>query len=124
VWFMVDARFDLPRQLVFCSLLAVIALSAFVMPAAAELQQQSIRDAAFLARERGWDVIMWRLNAPSFSVYYGRPTPHRQPAPGDIVLTRARRLTELSGVDYQVIYANNGIVLVGVTPASGQPAPR
>ena len=54
---------------------------------------------------------MWRLNAPSFSVYYGQPTPSREPRAGDVVITKAKRLAELPGLGYEVIYAKNGIVL-------------
>jgi hypothetical protein len=55
---------------------------------------------------------MWGINAPSFSVYYGRPTPSRTPRSGDIVVTKAKRLAELPGVDS--LYAKKGVVLVRV----------
>jgi hypothetical protein len=55
---------------------------------------------------------MWRFNAPSFSVYYGRPTPSREPQPGDIVITKAKRLAELPAYGYEVLYARHGIVLL------------
>jgi hypothetical protein len=93
----------------------VLGLSAFVVPVGAGVQQEPIKEAALLAREHGYDVIMWRLNAPSFSVYYGRPTPSREPKPGDVVITKAKRLAELEGLGHEVIYAKNGIVLVRVT---------
>ena len=70
---------------------------------------------ALLASKKGYEVIMWRLNAPSFSVYYGRPTPSRDPIPGDIVLTKTKRLAELPGWGSEVLYSKNGIVLVRVT---------
>ena len=53
--------------------------------------------------------------AQSFSVYHGRPTPSHEPVPGDIVITKAKRLAELPGYGYDVIYAKNGIVLIRVT---------
>ena len=96
-------------------MLIVLGLSAFVVPVGAGLQQEPIKEAALLSRERGYDVVMWRLNAPSFSVYYGRPTPGREPAPGDVVITKAKRLTELHGLGHEVLYAKNGIVLIRVT---------
>ena len=97
------------------AIVAVVGLSAFVVPVGARVQQEPIKEAALLARSRGYEVIMWRLNAPSFSVYYGRPTPSRDPRPGDIVITKAKRLAELPGYGSEVLYAKNGIVLVRVT---------
>jgi 4-amino-4-deoxy-L-arabinose transferase-like glycosyltransferase len=115
VYLMLERRFDLPRKLVISGIAAVVGLSAFVVPVGARVQQEPIREAALLAREKGYEVIMWRLNAPSFSVYYGRPTPSRDPAPGDIVLTKAKRLAELPGYGAELLYSKNGIVLIRVT---------
>ena len=92
----------------------VFGLSAFLIPIGAAIQQEPIKQAALLARERGWEVIMWRLNAPSFSVYYGRPTMSREPKPGDLVLTKAKRLAELQGLQYELVYAKHGIVLARI----------
>jgi 4-amino-4-deoxy-L-arabinose transferase-like glycosyltransferase len=115
VYFMLEHRFDLPRKLVISGIVGVVGLSAFVVPVGARIQQEPIKEAALLARDKGYQVIMWRLNAPSFSVYYGRPTPTRDPIPGDIVITKAKRLAELPGYGSEVLYAKNGIVLVRVT---------
>jgi hypothetical protein len=93
----------------------VVLLSVFVVPIGASLQQGPVKEAAALARERGYDVIMWRLNVPSFSVYYGRPTPTRDPMRGDIVITKAKRLKDLTGFGYETLYSKHGIVLVRVT---------
>jgi 4-amino-4-deoxy-L-arabinose transferase-like glycosyltransferase len=113
LYFMLERRFDLSHKLVVSGIVAVVGLSAYVVPVAAGVQQEPIKEAALLARQRGFEVIMWGLNAPSFSVYYGRPTLTREPRLGDIVITKARRLAELPGSE--VIYAKNGIVLVRVT---------
>jgi 4-amino-4-deoxy-L-arabinose transferase-like glycosyltransferase len=113
VYLMLERRFDLSYKLVVSGIVAVVGLSAYVVPVGAGVQQEPIKEAALLARHRGYEVIMWGLNAPSFSVYYGRPTPTREPRAGDIVITKAKRLAELPGSE--VIYAKNGIVLVRVT---------
>jgi 4-amino-4-deoxy-L-arabinose transferase-like glycosyltransferase len=115
VYFMLERRFDLSRKLVVSGTVGVVGLSAFVVPVGAGVQQEPIREAALLAREKGYEVVMWRLDAPSFSVYYGRPTPTREPRPGDIVITRAKRLAELPGYGFDLIYTKNGIVLIRVT---------
>jgi hypothetical protein len=60
---------------------------------------------------------MWRLNAPSFSVYRGAPTASREPRAGDVVITRTRRLAELpGGMRYELLYGKLGIALVRIAP--------
>lgn len=115
VYFMLERRFELAPKLVASGAVGVVALSAFVVPIGGSMLQEPIREAALLAREKGYDVVMWRLDAPSFSVYYGRPTLTRDPRPGDIVITKAKRLAELPGYGFESIYAKNGIVLIRVT---------
>ncbi len=58
---------------------AVVALGLF--PTYGEIQQGPTKEAALLAREEGWDVVMWRLDMPSFALYYGDVTPLRAPEP-------------------------------------------
>jgi hypothetical protein len=57
---------------------------------------------------------MWGINVPSFSVYYGRPTPGRTPAPGDIVITRRKRLAEQPPGTYETLYEARGVVLARI----------
>jgi 4-amino-4-deoxy-L-arabinose transferase-like glycosyltransferase len=111
---MVERRYSLSVKLAATGALFVIGLSVFLVPIGAAVQQEPIKQAALLARSSGWEVIMWRLNAPSFSVYYGRPTISREPQPGDLVITKAKRLQELKGLRSEVVYAKNGIVLARV----------
>ena len=115
VYFMLEQRFELSRKLVVSGAIGVVGLSAFVVPVGAGVQQEPIRQAALLARAKGYEVIMWGLDAPSFSVYYGRPTQSREPRPGDVVITKAKNLVELPGYGFDLIYAKNGIVLIRVT---------
>jgi len=111
---MFERRATVAYKLVLAGLVAVMVLSAYVVPVGAAIQQEPIKEAAQLAREQGLNPILWRLNAPSFSVYRGQPTEIREPAPGDVVLTRAQRLEQLPGLGYEVLYAKHGIVLVRI----------
>ncbi len=111
---MLERRTALPRKLALFGLLAVAGLSTLVVPAAGQLQAP-IREAARLAREHGYDVVMWRLNAPSFSVYRGAPTPSREPRAGDVIVTRASRLSSLpKGTSYDILFSRGGIVLARI----------
>jgi 4-amino-4-deoxy-L-arabinose transferase-like glycosyltransferase len=110
---MLERRFALPPKLAAAGLLTVIAVSSLVAPLLGDVLQAPIKEAALLAKARKLEPVMWRLNAPSFSVYRGAPTASREPRPGDVVMTKARRLAELpAGTSYESIYAKNGIVLV------------
>ena len=53
---------------------------------------------------------MWRLDMPSFAVYYGDITPLREPEPGEVVFTRVTRLPQL-GLPTEVVFQKGGIVL-------------
>jgi len=68
------------------------------------------KEAALLARNQGWDVVMWRLDMPSFAFYYGDITPLREPEPGEVVFTRVTRLGRLDKPT-EVLFQKGGIVL-------------
>ncbi len=106
-------RIPLPAKLMAAGVLQAAALALYILPAAGGVQQQPIKEAALLARERNYDVVMWSVNAPSFIVYSGKLVERRDPVPGDIVLSKVKRLAELPG--YEVLYRKNGIALVKVT---------
>jgi 4-amino-4-deoxy-L-arabinose transferase-like glycosyltransferase len=114
---MFERRIAIAHKLAGIGVAGVVIVSAFLVPVLAGLQQSPIVEAAQLSRARGLEPILWRLNAPSFSIYRGEPTPTRDPRPGDVVLTRAKRLAELTvaGYGHEVLYAKNGIVLVRIT---------
>jgi 4-amino-4-deoxy-L-arabinose transferase-like glycosyltransferase len=86
------------------------ATATLLLPALAQLQQGPVQEAALLARSRGWQVVSWRINAPSFSVYRQAITPGTPaPGPGAVVLTRSDALPELGAA--QVLYQKGGVVL-------------
>jgi 4-amino-4-deoxy-L-arabinose transferase-like glycosyltransferase len=115
VYAMLERATPLARKLVAFGLAAVAALATLVVPIAGYAVQSSIKEAALLCRERKLDVVIWRLNAPSFSVYRGAPTASREPRPGDVVVTRLGRLHELPPtLPYDVIYSKRGIVLAKI----------
>jgi len=85
------------------------------VPVAGFALQEAIKEAALLCREHDLPTILWKLNAPSFSVYRGAPTPSREPRPGDVVVTKSNRLTELpASLPYDVIYSKRGVVLARI----------
>ena len=112
---MIERRVSAARKLALTGILATVGVSTFVVPALGVLVQEPVGEAARVARTIEQRPIMWRLNAPSFSVYYGQPTASREPRAGDVVITKAKWLAALpAGLRYQVFYARRGIVLVRV----------
>ena len=112
---MLERRIGLAHKLAATGLLAVLALSTLIVPLAGAIQQEPIKEAAALCKARNIDPVMWRLNAPSFSVYRGAPTASREPRPGDVLITKAKRLAELPrGLAYELIYSKKGIVLARI----------
>lgn len=107
---MFDRRFELGRKLLACGIMLSICLSLFILPAAGAAQQQPIKEAALLARQKNLDVVMWGLNTPSFIVYSGKLVARRDPRAGEVVLTKTKHLAQLKG--YEVLYQRNGIALV------------
>ena len=91
---------------------ATIAFGLF--PTYGEIQQGPTKEAALLARREGWKVVMWRLDMPSFAVYYGDITPLREPEAGEVVFTRVTRLEQL-GIPTEVLFQEGGIVLARAT---------
>ena len=115
VFAMLEHTTPLPRKLAVFGLAAVAALSTLVVPALGYAQQASIKEAALICRERHLQPILWRLNAPSFSVYRGAPTPSRDPRPGDVIVTKANRLSELPpALSFDLLYSKRGIVLARI----------
>lgn len=102
-------------RLAGCGLLCAAALGGLVLPAAGELQQGPVKEAALLARRAGWDVHSWRINVPSFSVYRAAVTPATpQPRRGQVILTRSDALPALAGQQVQVLYRKGGVVLLRI----------
>jgi 4-amino-4-deoxy-L-arabinose transferase-like glycosyltransferase len=109
LYFMAESRLAKSGKLFACGLIAVFGVSAFVMPVVAGLQQTPIKEAALLAKQHDYTVVMWRLNTPSFDFYSQRLVEKRQPRPGDVVLTKSLFLPQLGNAE--VLYEKNGIVL-------------
>ncbi len=101
----------------------LVAMGLF--PTWGRIQQGPTKEAALLARAQGWEVVMWRLDMPSFAFYYGDITPLREPEPGEVVLTRVTRLQGLE-TPTEVVFQKGGIVLarpLGVGGEEGEPQP-
>ncbi len=103
-------RFAPAHKLFAAGLFSVAAISGLLLPVLGEILQRPIQEAALLARKENYTVVMWHMDAPSFSVYAQRVTLRRTPQVGDVVLTKVKYLGELP--NHVVLYSKNGIALV------------
>jgi 4-amino-4-deoxy-L-arabinose transferase-like glycosyltransferase len=106
------------RRLAGAGILCSLALVGLLLPAAAELQQGPVKEAAALARRAGWEVQRWRVNVPSFSVYReavtpAAPEPRQSLRPWQVILTRSDALDALGPV--QLLYRKGGVVLARIS---------
>jgi 4-amino-4-deoxy-L-arabinose transferase-like glycosyltransferase len=83
-----------------------------VLPKVADILQSPIKTAALMAKEQNLEVVMWKMNYPSFHVYYGKPALKQKPAEGDVVITKADKLDRIASHD--VLFQKYGIVLTRI----------
>lgn len=103
------------EKMIAASLVFSLVVVVGVLPTLGQVLQGPTKEAALLARDEGWDVVMWRVDMPSFAVYYEDITPLREPEPGEVVFTRTTRLHELE--DVEVLYQKGVVVLARKLPA-------
>jgi 4-amino-4-deoxy-L-arabinose transferase-like glycosyltransferase len=105
-------RIRLVSRVVVTGCLFFALITVVVMPKIADILQGPIKEAALIAKNRNLEVVMWRMNYPSFHVYYGKPAIRRQPEPGDVVITKADQLDRITS--HAPIYQRYGIVLTRI----------
>ncbi|GAO35489.1 glycosyl transferase family 39 [Sulfuricella sp. T08] len=113
LYFMVEKRFALGAKLLASGVILATGFSLLLLPLFGGMQQGPVKEAALLARDRGYTVVMWGLNMPSFSVYSQRIVEKHDPRRGDIVITQTNRLAELRA--YETLYSKNGIALIRIS---------
>ena len=116
IFCMGERRFTAGDKLLASGLVSVLGLALFLLPVLGGLQQGPIKEAAAIAKRDHLDVVHWRFNMPSFSVYTQRVTPTRTPLPGDVVLTKAAYLDQLAVAE--VLYRRGGVALVRIAAKS------
>lgn len=127
-----NKRLLLWKKLVAVGLAQSVFTYLFFVPAAAHVQQGSIKDAALYAKTIDETFVAYAMHMPSFSVYREQITYRRKPQPGEMIYTKADRIDDLQqefGADnIQILFRQGGIVLAkrlptqpAVLPASNAP---
>jgi len=106
------------KRLLAIGALQTAAIVVIFIPAAADMQQIPVKQAAELARSLDRPVVAYSINMPTFSVYLGSPTPRRMPEPGELAVTRAHGVEAVAETYPQqpprILYHEGGIVLLEV----------
>ncbi len=91
----------------------VIAVANFcAVPIAGSIMQQPVKEAALIAREKGYTVNMWQMSYHSFGVYRQDLVKKGTPRSGDIVITKINKLKDVRR--YEILYQKHGIVLARI----------
>ncbi|WP_143968416.1 ArnT family glycosyltransferase [Tepidimonas fonticaldi] len=106
-------RWPVWRRLQALAAMQALLLGALVAPWFGDVLQGAVRHAGRLAHQAQAPAVLWRFDAPSFSVYAQSITPKRLPEPGEWALTRLDRLPD---VPHTVIYQRGGVVLLRRDP--------
>ncbi|MDE2343416.1 MAG: glycosyltransferase family 39 protein [Betaproteobacteria bacterium] len=99
------------RLLAITGIASNLMIWTVLLPSAARLQQEPVREAARIARQWPQPVVADN-RMPSFAVYTGRPTEDRPPVPGDLVFLRADAESRLP--PHAVLFSKGGLRLVRI----------
>jgi hypothetical protein len=91
----------------------VLLINYIIIPTYGELMQQPIKEAGLLAKSRGYkNIISYKINNPSFNLYYEGLVLKNQPKIGDIVFTKVTKLRDFN--KYKTLYIKNGFSLIEI----------
>jgi 4-amino-4-deoxy-L-arabinose transferase-like glycosyltransferase len=102
-------RFSLANKLIATGSVIALLINLYMMPIVGQLLQEPVKEAALLAKHKGYKIVMWKVYNPSFLVYSESFAERRTPLPGEIVLTTVKELVNLKNA--AVLYSKRGIVL-------------
>ena len=107
-------RVRLWQRIAMAALLGNLVLSPWLAPLLGDLLQGPVKRSALVARDLGKPVVQWNAHWPSFSVYLQAETEIRDPAPGELAVTRSDRLPR--DVPVEVLRKEGGVMLVRRLP--------
>lgn len=109
---------SIPKRFIAGGTIFCLTINFHIMPLAARLMQEPVKEAALITKEQGYKIVMWKINNPSFLVYSETLTERRKPEAGEIALTNVKHLEKLQ--DPVIIYEKHGIVLAKLRDPANQ----
>ncbi len=109
-----NKKWPLEIRVVIVGLLTLVAVNIIWMPRLGALLQQPVKDAAILAKEKGFTkIVVLNHYSPSFYFYAGTYAEERKPKPGDIVFGRSASLKKFD--IKESYYDHHGVQLVKIS---------
>ena len=100
------------KPAIVVSLAYLLLINIVLMPRIGELMQSPVREAAQIAFRLPERSVTWGSTLPSFMFYSHKLVQMRQPASGDLLITKKTRLAEVG--PHEIIYEKNCIVLARI----------
>lgn len=107
-WF-IFRKYSAWQRLIVIGIMFSLFVHLTLTPKIAELQQRPVATLAQTALDTGLPTVVWRINMPSFCVYYGRPLEKREPQAGELFFTRIDRLYKID--NYEEVERIGGLIL-------------
>lgn len=108
-----NKQFDKIKSSLILGFLAIIGINFFVIFIYGKIAQEPIKKAAIIAKKNNYEnIVMYKINTPSFIVYSHKFVKKRDPKIGDIVLTKVTALKKIK--KYKILYKKNGFYLIKV----------
>lgn len=112
---LIGPRMQRLTRLLLAGLLIMLTTNLVLLPVIASAQQGPVKVAGLRARDYPGEVVAFKINMPSFSVYSQRIVSKRRPQAGDLVFTRIDAVTALLALDPTIaplpVYQAGGIAL-------------
>lgn len=109
---MMVLRLDIRYKIITIATLFLLNLNFVILHAYANLAQQPIKEAGLIAKKRELDVVMYKMNTPSFIFYSERLVKRQDIKEGDVALLQTHHLRDIKR--YESIYQKYGIALIKV----------
>lgn len=109
---MMVLRLDIRYKIITIATLFLLNLNFVILHAYANLAQQPIKEAGLIAKKRELDVVMYKMNTPSFTFYSERLVKRQDIKEGDVALLQTHHLHDIKR--YESIYQKYGISLIKV----------
>lgn len=104
------SKFSLQNKFAINIFMFLLLINFLIVPLIAKVQQAPIRTIGLIAKDNNMDVVMYRLNTPSFNVYAQKIVRKNNPLEGDFVMTKKIYLEDFK--EYEILYEDKGIVLI------------
>ena len=87
-------------------------INSVLMPRLGGLMQSPVKEAALLARQHDYDIVIYRHTLPSFIFYRQEFVREGEPKQNDIIVTKKTRLKTIKA--YETLYEKNGLIMARV----------